>query len=162
MNQFKHIHTRAHTDLMRIGPQRWAVACSSVRRYQMMTSNIAEYVNSCLKHARQMPITVLIEFIIDMFQRWFHDRYEEVVKVTTPLNPWVASKCKRVAIEFCVDYYKTTILVEGYSGSIRPVGYPSEWDIPLHVKQIVVLPPPWKGQAGNPRRRRIPSTSERS
>ncbi|WRX12265.1 MULE transposase domain - like 4 [Theobroma cacao] len=53
------------------------------------------------------------------------------------------SKCKREAIKFYADYYKTTVLVEGYSGSVHPVGNPSEWDIPPHVKQIVVLPPPW-------------------
>ncbi|XP_017976385.1 PREDICTED: uncharacterized protein LOC108661908 [Theobroma cacao] len=165
-----------------------------------------------------MPITVLIEFIKDMFQHWFHDWYEEAVKVTTPLNPWVAkllskrfndahhfvvkpinrgefkvkdgkmdglvnlskktcsccefqtdllscshaiaaiSKCNCEAIEFCADYYKTTVLVEGYSRSIEPVGHPSEWDIPPHVKQIIVLPPPWQGQVGRLRRKRIPST----
>ncbi|EOY03121.1 Uncharacterized protein TCM_017607 [Theobroma cacao] len=32
----------------------------------------------------------------------------------------VISKCNHEAIEFCADYYKTTVLVEGYSGSIRP------------------------------------------
>ncbi|EOY18868.1 Uncharacterized protein TCM_043370 [Theobroma cacao] len=67
MNQLKQIHARAHTDLMRIGPKRWARACSLARRYQMMTSNIAECVNSCLKHARQMLITILIKFIRDKF-----------------------------------------------------------------------------------------------
>ncbi|WRX22746.1 Transposase [Theobroma cacao] len=207
MNQILQIHLGAHADLMRIGPEKWARACSPAMQYQMMTSNIAECVNSCLKHARQMFITVLIEFIRDMFQRWFHERYEEAIKVTTPLSPWVArqlskrfndahrilvkpinrvefevkdgkmdelvnlsrktcsccefqtdllpcshtivieflvffNKCNREAIEFCADYYKTTIFVEGYSGSIRPVGHPSEWDIPPHVKQIIVLPPP--------------------
>ncbi|EOY13857.1 Uncharacterized protein TCM_032532 [Theobroma cacao] len=204
----------------------WGLEClygkawQAKKRYQMMTSNIAECVNSCLKYARQMPITVLIEFIKDMFQRWFHERYEEAVKVTTPLSPWVArqlskrfndahrflvkpinrvefevkdgkmdglvnlsrktcsccefqtdllpcshaiaaiSKCNREAIEFCTNYYKTTIFVEGYLGSIRPIGHPSEWDSPPHVKQIIVLPPPWRGQAGRPRRRRIPSAGE--
>ncbi|EOY12401.1 Uncharacterized protein TCM_030916 [Theobroma cacao] len=90
MNQLQQIHSRAHADLMRIGLEKWARACSPARRYQMMTSNIAKCVNSCLKHARQMPITVLIEFIRDMFQHWFHDRYEEAVKVTTPFSLWVA------------------------------------------------------------------------
>ncbi|WRX24478.1 zinc finger protein [Theobroma cacao] len=70
------------------------------------------------------------------------------------------SKCKRETIEFCTDYYKIIVLVEGYAGSIRPIGHPSEWDIPLHVKQIVVFLPPWGGQAGKPRRRRILSASE--
>ncbi|WRX34370.1 zinc finger protein [Theobroma cacao] len=169
-----------------------------------------------------MSITVLIEFIRDMFQRWFHERYEEAVKVTSPFSPWVAkqlskrfndahrflvkpinrvefevkdgkmdrlvnlsrktcsccefqtdllpcshaiaaiSKCNREAIEFCADYYKTTIFVDVYSRSIRPVGHLSEWDIPPHVKQIIFLPPPWRGQAGRPRRRRIPSAGEGS
>ncbi|WRX12419.1 Transposase [Theobroma cacao] len=86
INKLKQIHVGAHADLMRIGPKRRAHAYSSARRYLMMTSNIAECVNSYLKHARQMPITILIEFIIDMFQHWFHDRYEEAVKVTTPFN----------------------------------------------------------------------------
>ncbi|XP_017976370.1 PREDICTED: uncharacterized protein LOC108661901 [Theobroma cacao] len=167
-----------------------------------------------------MPITVLIEFIRDMFQRWFYERYEEAVKVTMPLSHWVArqlskrfsdahhflvkpinrvefevkdgkmnglvnwsrntrsccefqtdllpcshaiaaiSKYNREAIEFCTDYYKTTVFVEGYLGSIRPVRHLNEWDIPPHVKQIVVLPPLWRGQAGRPRRKRIPSAGE--
>ncbi|WRX12420.1 zinc finger protein [Theobroma cacao] len=72
------------------------------------------------------------------------------------------SKCKREAIEFYTNYYKTTILVEGYARSIRPVGNPSEWDIPPHVKQIVVLSPPWRGQVGRPKRIRIPSAGEGS
>ncbi|XP_017970363.1 PREDICTED: uncharacterized protein LOC108660628 [Theobroma cacao] len=113
-------------------------------------------------HARQMSITVLIEFIRDMFQRWFHERYEELVQVTTPLSPWVTSKYNREAIEFCTDYYNKIVFVEGYSGSIMLVGHPSEWDIPPYVKQIVVVPPPWRGQAGRPRRRRIPSAGEDS
>ncbi|EOY03185.1 Uncharacterized protein TCM_017803 [Theobroma cacao] len=44
--------------------------------------------------------------------------------------------------------------------SIRPVRHSSEWDIPPHVKQIVVLPPPWRGQARRLIRRRIPSAGE--
>ncbi|WRX24580.1 zinc finger protein [Theobroma cacao] len=151
-----------------------------------MASNIAECVNSCLKHARQMLITVLIEFIRDMFQRWFHERFNDAHRfLVKPINRvefevkngkmdglvnlsrntcsccefqtdllpcshaiTVISKCNREAIEFC--------------GSIRPVGHPSEWDIPPHVKQIVILPPPWLGQAGRPRRRRISSAGKGS
>ncbi|XP_017974504.1 PREDICTED: uncharacterized protein LOC108661579 [Theobroma cacao] len=74
----------------------------------------------------------------------------------------LCGKCKHEAIEFCANYYKTTVLVEGYAGSIHSVGHPSEWDIPPHVKQIVVLPPPWQGQAERPRRRKIPSAGEGS
>ncbi|XP_017976451.1 PREDICTED: uncharacterized protein LOC108661966 [Theobroma cacao] len=57
--------------------------------------NIAECVNSCLKRARQMPITVLIKFIRNMFQHWFHDRYGEAVMVTTPFNLWAAKQLSK-------------------------------------------------------------------
>ncbi|EOY26617.1 Uncharacterized protein TCM_028492 [Theobroma cacao] len=202
MNQLKQIHVEAHSNLLRMDLERWACALSLARQYQFMLSNIEECVNSCLKHARKMPITVLVEFIRFMFQHWFHDQYEEAVKVTTPFSPWVAkqlrkrfndvhrfviksinqmgfkvkafilclniefivffSKCKHEAVEFCPDYYKITFLVEGYMRSIHPAEHPNDWDIPLHVKQIIVLPPPWRGQVRKPRRKRIPSTSEGS
>ncbi|XP_021296815.1 uncharacterized protein LOC110426064 [Herrania umbratica] len=157
-----------------------------------------------------------------MFQRWFQNRYDEAVKVTTPLSPWVVkqlskwfndahhfvvkpinrvefelkdgkkdrlvnlskktcsccefqtdllpcnhaiaaiSKCKHEAVEFYADNYKTTVLVEDYAGSIRLVGHPSEWDISLHVKQIVVLPLAWQCQTRKPRRKRIPLVGESS
>ncbi|XP_017985321.1 PREDICTED: uncharacterized protein LOC108663931 [Theobroma cacao] len=163
MNQIQQIHLGAHVNLMRIGPEKWARACSPTRRYQIITSNIAECVNSCLKHARQMSITVLIEFIRDMFQLKPINRVEFEVKdgkMDGLVN--LSRKTCSCSIEFCADYYKTTFFVEGYSGSIRPVGHPSEWDILPHVKQFVVLPPPWRGQAGRLRRRRIPSAGESS
>ncbi|EOX99464.1 Uncharacterized protein TCM_008145 [Theobroma cacao] len=47
------------------------------------------------EHARQMSITVLIEFIRDMFQCWFHDRYEEAIKVTMLLNLWVTRQLSK-------------------------------------------------------------------
>ncbi|EOY00136.1 Uncharacterized protein TCM_009685 [Theobroma cacao] len=72
------------------------------------------------------------------------------------------SKCKRSTIEFCSDYYKTRSWVEGYAVPIRLVGHPSEWDIPNDVQQIIVLPPSWRGQARRPKRKRIPTTMERS
>ncbi|KAK2662330.1 hypothetical protein Ddye_000904 [Dipteronia dyeriana] len=40
-----------------------------------MTTNAAECINSCLKFARQLPMLTLVEFIRNMLQWWFHDRY---------------------------------------------------------------------------------------
>ncbi|KAK3227207.1 hypothetical protein Dsin_007069 [Dipteronia sinensis] len=54
----------------------------------MMTSNIAECINSCLRHARQFPVTVLIEYIPDMMQKWFHDRRTFTDSLHTQLTPW--------------------------------------------------------------------------
>ncbi|KAK3225250.1 hypothetical protein Dsin_005112 [Dipteronia sinensis] len=74
MSELMQVHQKAYDDLMTIGPSRWSHAYSHVRRYFMITSNIAECINSCLQHARQFPITVLIEYIRDMMQKWFHDQ----------------------------------------------------------------------------------------
>ncbi|EOY00413.1 Uncharacterized protein TCM_010279 [Theobroma cacao] len=38
----------------------------------------------------------------------------------------VMRKCKRKVVDFCSDYYKTTYLVEGYVGSIHPIGHSSD------------------------------------
>ncbi|KAK3199077.1 hypothetical protein Dsin_022492 [Dipteronia sinensis] len=74
MSELMRMHPNAYNNLMTIGPARWSRAYSPVRRYFMMTSNIAECINSCLRHARQFPVTVLIEYICDLMQKWFHDR----------------------------------------------------------------------------------------
>ncbi|EOY16917.1 Uncharacterized protein TCM_035989 [Theobroma cacao] len=42
-----------------------------------------------------MPIVVLIEFIKDMFQRWFHNQYEEAVKVNMLFNPWATRQLSK-------------------------------------------------------------------
>ncbi|WRX23009.1 Transposase [Theobroma cacao] len=42
------------------------------------------------------------------------------------------------------------------------LGIFSEWDIPNDVQQNSILPPSWRGQAGRPRRKRIPSVGEGS
>ncbi|XP_017978256.1 PREDICTED: uncharacterized protein LOC108662415 [Theobroma cacao] len=190
MNQLKQLCKPAYDNLIRLGLERWA-------------------------HARAQCIR-------GMFQRWFHDRHNEALNLTTPLNPWATdllnkrfneachfsiqtidrvefqviggskdrvvnlstkecscgefqsdllpcthamvaiSKCKRAAIEFCSDYYKTRSWAKGYAVPIRPVGHLSEWDIPDDVQQIIILPPSWRGQAGKSKRKRIASVGEGS
>lgn len=48
-----------------------------------------------------MPITVLIECIRGMFQRWFHDRHNEALNLTTPLSPWATNLLNRRFNEAC-------------------------------------------------------------
>ncbi|KAK3218690.1 hypothetical protein Dsin_012660 [Dipteronia sinensis] len=88
MSELMRVHPNAYNDLMTIGPTKWSRAYSPVRRYFMMTSNIAECINSCLRHARQFPVTVLIEYIRDMMQKWFHDRRIFADSLHTQLTPW--------------------------------------------------------------------------
>ncbi|KAK3189275.1 hypothetical protein Dsin_028836 [Dipteronia sinensis] len=88
MSELMRVHPNAYNDLMTIGPARWSRAYSPVRRYFMTTSNIAECINSCLRHARQFPVTVLIEYICDMMQKWFHDRRTFADSLHIQLTPW--------------------------------------------------------------------------
>ncbi|KAK3229262.1 hypothetical protein Dsin_001143 [Dipteronia sinensis] len=53
-------------DLMNVRPEKWSHAYSPIRCYRLMTSSIADSMNSCLVHARQMPITTMVKFIRDM------------------------------------------------------------------------------------------------
>ena len=77
---------------MRVGPHRWSRAYCPVRRYRGMTSNIVECMNNCLRHARQLPITTLVEYIRDMMQKWFHERRETASKNATQLSRWATDK----------------------------------------------------------------------
>ncbi|KAK0605363.1 hypothetical protein LWI29_025900 [Acer saccharum] len=67
---------------------------------------------------------------------------------------------KKPSTDFCVDCYKTTNWVEAYSGTIFPIGHPSEWTIPGDVRSRVVHSPPFRVQAGRPKKKRFKSAGE--
>ncbi|KAK2645611.1 hypothetical protein Ddye_020806 [Dipteronia dyeriana] len=48
---------------------------------------------------------------------------------------------KKKFVDFCSDFYKTSIWLESYYGLIFLVGHPSEWNTPEEVRAKVVLPP---------------------
>ena len=92
MQELSRVNKRAYEYLMRVGPHRWSRAYCPVRRYRGMTSNIVECMNNCLRHARQLPITMLVDYIRDMMQKWFHERREAALKNTTQLSRWATEK----------------------------------------------------------------------
>ncbi|KAK0597080.1 hypothetical protein LWI29_021659 [Acer saccharum] len=67
---------------------------------------------------------------------------------------------KKPFVDFYGDCYKTTSWVEAYSRNIIPVGHPSEWNIPEDVRSRVVYPPPFRAQAGRPKKKRFKSVGE--
>ncbi|KAK3229730.1 hypothetical protein Dsin_001611 [Dipteronia sinensis] len=52
----------------------------------MMTTNIAESINSFLLAIRKLPIISIAEFIRDLLQRWFHDRRRNARETPTFLT----------------------------------------------------------------------------
>ncbi|KAK2646657.1 hypothetical protein Ddye_021852 [Dipteronia dyeriana] len=89
----------AFKELMNVGPERFSHAYSPVRRYRLMTSSIAESMNSCLVHVHQMPITTMINFIRDMLQKWFYKRRTKAEKSQTQLTPWATELIKQRNID---------------------------------------------------------------
>ncbi|KAL0534590.1 hypothetical protein IC582_028881 [Cucumis melo] len=74
--------------LNNVGIARWSCVHCSGRRYNMMTTNIAESMNSILKEPRDLPIASFLENVRALLQRWFWEHREEDIKVTSTLTKW--------------------------------------------------------------------------
>ncbi|KAA0062480.1 MuDRA-like transposase [Cucumis melo var. makuwa] len=71
-----------------VGIARWSRVHCPGRRYNMMTTNIAESMNSILKEPRDLSIASFLENVRALLQRWFSERREEDIKVTSTLTKW--------------------------------------------------------------------------
>ncbi|KAA0045588.1 MuDRA-like transposase [Cucumis melo var. makuwa] len=69
-----------------IGIARWSRVHCPGRRYNMMTTNIAESMNSILKEPRDLPIASFLEHVRALLQCWFWERREGGIKVTSTLT----------------------------------------------------------------------------
>ncbi|XP_044489961.1 uncharacterized protein LOC123214249 [Mangifera indica] len=95
MKSLSRLHPEAITYLCEVGYDRWARAYFSSHRYNVMTTNIAESFNALVKHARGLPITMLLEFIRDA--------------CTSPVTPWVEDKiAKRVRKSLNLEVHPIT------------------------------------------------------
>ena len=63
MKRLKNINQKAYIELIEADVHKWSHAYSLIRRYWLMTSNIAESMNNVLRHARMLPVMTLVEFI---------------------------------------------------------------------------------------------------
>ncbi|KAK3199083.1 hypothetical protein Dsin_022498 [Dipteronia sinensis] len=78
MGELRNLHKNAFDYVESAGPHKWSRVHCPQRRFRVMTTNVAECINSCLKFARQLPMLTLAEFIRNMLRRWFHYRYRAV------------------------------------------------------------------------------------
>ncbi|XP_016900529.2 uncharacterized protein LOC107990935 [Cucumis melo] len=65
-------------ELESIGFAKWSRAYSQRRKYNVMTTNISESLNSAMLKARELPICSMLEVLRMMLQRWFFERKNEV------------------------------------------------------------------------------------
>ena len=70
MSEIRKIDERVHQYLQDIGLEKWTKVYSMNNKFRMMTSNIAESLNSAIKNARELPITTLLEYLRGLMQEW--------------------------------------------------------------------------------------------
>ena len=80
------IDARIRPYLEEAGYRTWTRSHAPKRRYTMMTSNIAESINSALKAARNLPIKVMMECIRSLVQKWVWDNGDEARGTFTELS----------------------------------------------------------------------------
>ncbi|XP_022899241.1 uncharacterized protein LOC111412537 [Olea europaea var. sylvestris] len=87
MGQIRRVSERAHGYLERAGYSFWSRALFIGHRYNIMTNNNAESLNSMLREARSLPITCLVEHIRSTMQKWFDERRANAEECSTLLTP---------------------------------------------------------------------------
>ncbi|XP_008241889.1 PREDICTED: uncharacterized protein LOC103340274 [Prunus mume] len=136
---FRKIKRKEHVAqyLEEAGLHKWSRAHMDGRRYNVMTTNIAESINSVLScrkfQLEQLPC-------------------KHVVAVCRFLKVNVYSKASR--------YYTRKTWMDAYSDSIYPIQPHGMWDIPEDVRSRVVLPPIARVMPGRRKKIRIPSQGE--
>ncbi|KAH0657020.1 hypothetical protein KY285_031902 [Solanum tuberosum] len=82
-NRIRDLVPQAATHLERIGFHRWSRAFFPGNRYNIMTTNIAESVNSMFLDEREYPITALFDAINRRFAEKFHERRMKFINAPT-------------------------------------------------------------------------------
>lgn len=81
--------------LIRIGLEHWARSHFPGARYNIMTSNLTESLNSALASAIEFLIVALVEYIRTMLMGWFSSRRAAANSTVTPLTPRVSANLAR-------------------------------------------------------------------
>ncbi|KAH9659886.1 SWIM-type domain-containing protein [Citrus sinensis] len=71
-----------------VGTCNWARSEFEGRRYNILTTNIAESVNSLMREPRKFPIAHLIDHFRKTLQQWFYDRKLVAESMSTRLTTW--------------------------------------------------------------------------
>ncbi|XP_024990727.1 uncharacterized protein LOC112525014 [Cynara cardunculus var. scolymus] len=95
MDLMRHILPRAAQYLEEVGYARWTRSHFPGLRYSAMTSNSAESVNSVMRFARYLPITMLVEFYQVTLQQWYFIRRHNRAQMMNAVTPWAEAKLEK-------------------------------------------------------------------
>ncbi|XP_070034524.1 uncharacterized protein [Nicotiana tomentosiformis] len=175
MSDIAKVDKKTFDYLMEEPPERWARSCSPRRRYDMLTTNIVESMNSVLLEARELPILRMMDFIqvfpvdswrsrvekegitflVDLNKRtcdYFQFQFDEL-----PCIHAIAAIEKRniKKSNFCSDWYLKESWLKTYERQIHPVGHTDSWIVPESVKSQIIKPPDFKVPPGRRQKKRF-------
>nr|XP_016438170.1 PREDICTED: uncharacterized protein LOC107764142 [Nicotiana tabacum] len=113
------VDRKTYDYLMEEPSERWARSCSPRRRYDMLTTNIVESMNSVLLEARELPILRMMDFIQVKLQDWFYERRNKAEGTFYDVSCWVEEELKkRIDLAFTlnvfpVDSWRSRVEEEG-------------------------------------------------
>ncbi|XP_060195187.1 uncharacterized protein LOC132624420 [Lycium barbarum] len=165
------------------GREKWARLYSPVNRGWTMTSNIAECINGKLVAARELPVFDFLEEVRKMFGRWNCTNRRNGTYTFTTLGKAFQqllsiNECKslRMTVEPSTEYvytvndearrfiidlkkktcnlFKPKTVIKTYDVPVDPLPDETEWNIPKHISDEVVLPPRYKRPPGRPKKKR--------
>nr|XP_009802349.1 PREDICTED: uncharacterized protein LOC104247901 [Nicotiana sylvestris]XP_016491645.1 PREDICTED: uncharacterized protein LOC107811266 [Nicotiana tabacum] len=181
MAELEAIDSRVKTYLMDIGYDKWSRAHFKANRTMTMTSNIAKSVNASNKHARDLQVVNLLDFMTILIQKWNYTnwkivvksfmktgvKYENILADNTILSQImmlddipclhavaVIPKFHMYSYKYCSDYYIIYYLLKTYEILVNPLPDEATWQISEHVFLQVVLPPKGKFKPGRPKKKR--------
>ncbi|XP_075076827.1 uncharacterized protein LOC107825130 [Nicotiana tabacum] len=95
MSDIAKVDKKTYDYLMEEPPKKWARSCSPRRRYDMLTTNIVESMNSVLLELRKLHILRMMDFIQVKLQRWFYERTNEAEGTFYDVSCWVEEELKK-------------------------------------------------------------------
>ncbi|KAG5615603.1 hypothetical protein H5410_015427 [Solanum commersonii] len=160
-NQKRDLVPKAAETLERLGFHTWNRAFYSRNRYNIMTSNIAESVNSMFDVEREFPIIALFDEINSRFALLFHQRRMELVNSTNRFIPSIEKDISKYVnvgnkllshqiattmlraqygadfgnqtYEYSFPYYSMEKYIMAYCEEIHPVPLEDSWIVPLDI-----------------------------
>ncbi|XP_059306291.1 uncharacterized protein LOC132057694 [Lycium ferocissimum] len=176
----RYINAEVADYLENVGFRKWNRAYFPGNRYDVLTSNIAESVNSMFNKEREFPITALFNTInedtftitgesgvsmVDLRRKTCSCREFDLEKIPcshamAALRSKFGDEYGKMVFEYSSSYYKVELYVLAYTDPIFPVPAEEFWSPPLEILQRRIPPPEKKTKRGRKRMKRVPGVAE--
>ncbi|GJS88660.1 transposase, MuDR, MULE transposase domain protein [Tanacetum coccineum] len=115
----------AYHKLCQVDPHRWSRAHCPLIRYNYMTSNSVESVNTCTVLTRKLSVTKLAKTYRAMVQEWYFKRREVAANMRTEITARVAEKVHKRKLKSAtwtvhsINRYQFQVLDERYNREVN-------------------------------------------